>query len=182
MRTIVRSAVIVVVSLVLAAPASARQLIAYEGTTSAPTFHRVRASVVKQDDGDRKLKAWRANVEITCEDMSTQRWRIGFGGYPLGPDGEFDVESLNGEGSGIYIHGTGSLRWGRGSGTLELNVPALTADGQDAQLCTSGDLTWTVNRVIPPTETPPPAVPDGVGVLELRVRHGVAEVVKLVEP
>jgi hypothetical protein len=36
--------------------------------------------------------------------------------------------------------------------------------------------------VIPPTETIPPTVPDGVGVLKLRVRHGVAEVVKLVEP
>jgi hypothetical protein len=53
--------------------------------------------------------------------------------------------------------------------------------GHDSQLCASGGLTWTADRVIPPTETTPPTVPDGVGVLKLRIRHRVAEVVKLSE-
>jgi hypothetical protein len=62
------------------------------------------------------------------------------------------------------------------------SVVELSARGrQDWPLCTSGDLNWTADREIPPTETPPPTVSDRVGV-QLRVRHGVAEVVKLVEP
>ncbi len=34
---------------------------------------------------------------------------------------------------------------------FEYNLGGLTDDGQDAQLCASGDLTWTVERQPTPT-------------------------------
>ena len=181
MRAVVRSVAVVLVCFVLAAPASARQIIDYTGTTSAPRFHRVLALVIKKDNGNRVMRQWAALTTLTCEDTSTQRWGVVFGWGVLGENGDFDAEFNDAE-NGFYLHVAGAIRWGRGSGTLEFNRSTLTADGQDAQLCASGDLTWTVERVIPPTETPPPSIPDGVGVLQLRVRHGVAEVVKLIEP
>lgn len=77
-----------------------------------------------------------------------------------------------------------SCSGGKGSGTTKFNLASLTADGQDAQLCTTGDLTWTVDRVIKTVGSAPRStrLPDSLGFLKLRVRHGVAEVTKLVEP
>jgi hypothetical protein len=118
--------------------------------------------------------------KITCEDLTSQRWAIGVSGrIPVQGDGTFS-QLLNG--GDMYWTVDGVLLWGKGSGTTKLNVASLTADGQDAQLCTTGDLTWTVNRVFAAGAPRHTAVPDGVGVLKLRARHGVVEVVKLVEP
>ena len=78
-----------------------------------------------------------------------------------------------------------SCSGGKGSGTTKFNLASLTADGQDAQLCTTGDLTWTVDRVIKGGGTGAARsarMSDGIGFLKLRVRHGVTEIVKLVEP
>ena len=47
MRAVVRAVVLVVIVIILAAPASAKQIINYAGTTSAPRFHKVRATVGK---------------------------------------------------------------------------------------------------------------------------------------
>jgi hypothetical protein len=181
MRAVIRSVVVVLVCFVLAAPASARQIIDYTGTTSAPRFHKVLALVIKKDNGNRVMRQWVAQTTLTCEDMSTQRWGVGFGWGVLGENGDFDAEFNDAE-NGFYLHVAGSIRWGKGSGTLTFNRSTLTADGQDAQLCSSGGLTWTVDRVMPGGSARSRSVPDGVGVLKLRVRQGVAEVVKLIEP
>jgi len=45
-----------------------------------------------------------------------------------------------------FEHIDGTLGWRTGSGTFEFNIGGLTDDGQEAQLCASGDLTWTVER------------------------------------
>ena len=181
MRAVVRSVAVVLVCFVLAAPASARQIIDYTGTTSAPRFHRVLALVIKKDNGNRVMRQWAALTTLTCEDTSTQRWGVVFGWGVLGENGDFDAEFNDAE-NGFYLHVAGAIRWGRGSGTLEFNRSTLTADGQDAQLCTSGDLTWTVARVIPGGAARRRSVRDGFGFLKLRVRHGVTEVVKLIRP
>ena len=183
MRAVVRAVVLVVIVIILAAPASAKQIINYAGTTSAPRFHKVRATVVKQNDGDRRVQNWIAYMLLTCQDASTERWGVGFGGGFLGDNGEFEVE-LNNADSGFYLHVVGSIRWGKGSGTAIFNRSRLTDDGQDAELCSTGDLTWTVDRVIKTVGSAPRStrLPDSLGFLKLRVRHGVAEVTKLVEP
>ena len=180
MRAAVRALVLVSVCLVLAAPASARQVIHYRGTTSAPRFHRVEIVVIKQADGDRFITEMGMRFEITCEDLTTQRWAIGVSGrIPVQANGTFSQRLSGGD---MYWPVDGVLLWGKGSGTTKLNAANLTADGQDAQLCTSGDLTWTVNRVNTAGAPRGKAMPGGIGVLRFHVRHGVAEVVKLVEP
>lgn len=182
MRAAIRAAVLIVVCFVLAVPASAKQVIDYRGTTSAPSFHRVDISVLKQADGDRFITGMRMLFKITCDDLTTQRWGIGVSGrIPMQADGSFSQSLFGGD---MYWPVDGVLLWGKGSGTTKLNAATLTADGQDAQLCTTGDLTWTVDRVIKGVGGAPRsmALPNGVGSLQLRVRHGVVDVVKLVEP
>ena len=146
MRAVVRAVVLIVVCVVLAAPASAKQIVYYRGTTSAPRFHRVDVRVIKQGDGDRFITGMLMLFKVTCEDLTTQRWGVSFGGrIRVQEDGTFGVGL---SGPGVYWSVDGVLLWGKGSGTTKLNVASLTADGQDAQLCTTGDLTWTVDRVI----------------------------------
>ena len=183
MRAVIRALVLIVIVIILAAPASAKQIIHYAGTTTAPRFHKVRATVVKQNDGDRRVQDWIAYMLLTCEDATTERWGVGFGGGLLGDNGEFEVE-LNNADSGFYLHVVGSIRWGKGSGTAIFNRSRLTDDGQDAELCTTGELTWTVDRVIKTVSGAPRStrLRDRVGFLKLHVRHGVTEVAKLVEP
>jgi len=183
MRAIIRSVVPIVVCVILAAPASARQIIDYRGTTSAPSFHRVDISVVKQADGDRFITSIGMMFTMTCDDLTTQRWGIGVSGrIPVQADGTFSQKFHGGD---VYWPVDGVLLWGKGSGTTKLNAATLTADGQDAQLCTTGDLTWDVDRLTKGGGTGAgrgTRIPDGVGFLKLRVRQGVVDVVKLVEP
>ena len=60
MRTLSRTAlaltVAMLISLVLALPASAAQLIEYRGETSEPSYNRVSAYVLKKDNGRRFLR------------------------------------------------------------------------------------------------------------------------------
>ena len=183
MRAVVRAVVLVMVCFVLAAPASAKQIIDYRGTTSAPRFHRVEMVVTKQADGDRFITGIRMLFKVTCEDLTTERWGIGVSGrIPVQEDGAFSLGLSSG--GDVYWPVDGVLLWGKGSGTTKLNVASLTADGQDAQLCTTGDLTWTVDRVIKTVGGAPRSsgLPNGVGFLQLRIREGVVEVAKRIEP
>ena len=70
-------------------------------------------------------------------------------------DGAFSFESVD---STLAIHLEGRLGWLRGEGTLSLATAALTVDEQ-AQLCTTGDLTWEAEfvRTIPRTNVDAPA-------------------------
>jgi len=101
--------------------------------------------VLKKDSGRRFLADFNVKMKMTCDDTTTSRWRIGISGGRLGDNGEFTNEY---SGDQVYFHADGAISWGKGSGTVEFNYAELTADGQDAQLCTSGGLTWTADRVI----------------------------------
>ena len=188
MRWIVRTAVVVTVCVLVAAPASAGQWITYRGTTSAPRFHRVDASALKRDSGRRFLKMFRVLMTVTCEDGTEQRVGVSFGSdQHLDASGAFDLGPVQFPGPySIYLFIQGNLRWARGSGTTVLNFATLTADGQDSQFCSTSDLatgdplTWTVDR----TKAVPtmPTARSGDGVLKVREEDGEYSLVKWVAP
>jgi hypothetical protein len=136
---------IVVTFLVLAvaAPAhSATRLRVYRGETS--DGHRIAFRVARTDAG-RFIREMQWGVTFTCEDETTQEWVIGWGlsnSLPI-TDGAFSFDEVD---SFMATHLAGHLGPLHGSGTLAMAVPALTADEQ-AQLCTTGDLTWEVEFV-----------------------------------
>jgi hypothetical protein len=135
--------------LALALPASAAALIEYRGETSAPSWNRVVAYVLKKDNGRRLLRFIAIRSTLTCEDASTQKKHYIIGIGPLGKDGSFGREITTSEfdDEATYLHVGGTIGFRSGSGTALFNRAVLTQDGMDAQLCTTGELTWTVDRV-----------------------------------
>ena len=116
---------------------------------------------------------------MTCEDGTLQTWFVGMSWAKTTADvavaraGPGPPWTLT---QSLHVHG--KVQAIHGSGTLRFTIAALTVDEQ-AQLCTSGDLTWTVDRTVPPVATPPPAeplqvlryvTPDGINITMTRVR------------
>ena len=93
MRTLSRTAlaptVAMLISLVLALPASAAQLIEYRGETSAPSYNRVSAYVLKKDNGRRFLRFIAVRSVLTCEDATTFTSSLIIGIGRLSEDGSF---------------------------------------------------------------------------------------------
>ena len=142
--------------LALGSSAQASQRIWYEGETSAG--RRITIGVVKRDSGRWFLRTVKVGVEIACEDGTTESFRLSkrFAKYEdVRVDGnrlfEYEDSSLPLTFRQHFEHVDGTLGWRAGSGTFEYNLGGLTDDGQDAQLCASGDLTWTVERQPTPT-------------------------------
>ena len=102
-------------------------------------------------------------VRLTCDiDGSVQVWGFGWewrarwtGGLRELPGHALDLDDVGG--MVVHIHGT--INAVRGSGTLSIAVGLYTQDEQ-VQTCSSGELTWTVDRTVPPIESPapPPAI------------------------
>ncbi len=137
--------------LALGSVAHANQRIWFEGETSAG--RRITIGVVKRDSGRWFLNTVKIGVETTCEDGTTESFRLSkrFAEYEdVRVDGdrpfEYEDTSLPLTFRQHFEHVDGTLGWRTGSGTFEYNLGGLTDDGQDAQLCGSGDLTWTVER------------------------------------
>jgi hypothetical protein len=131
-----------VLAAVPAAGTTPRRIRAYAGETSAGGEIVFRTSV--RDDRVRLLGVGLEGT-ITCEDGSSSEFAGGIawgGGLPM-PDGRIDVEDvfLN---DALLIHGR--LGMHRGSGTIESLGAALDASEQP-QICTTGELTWSVERV-----------------------------------
>lgn len=131
-----------ILSLLMAVPAAAGSRVrVYAGETSQGK--PISFQVMKTDTG-RFLKGFKVAITMTCEDATTEEWWMGFGfggrGIPL-TDGVFvdidDVFSFD----ALHIHGRIGQVAGRG--TFKYTVAQLTADEQ-AQVCTTGDLTWQV--------------------------------------
>jgi hypothetical protein len=139
----------------------------------------VRAWVAKHDDGSRRLLAIDLKMKTTCEDATTERWHLGWSGAPMDEDGAFVIDYQDEQ---YFFHVDGTIRWLRASGTAKFSYAGLTADGQDAQLCTTGDLTWTMERVVPASAPSSLGATDGVGIIRVRTRNGVTEIVKLIQP
>jgi hypothetical protein len=131
--------------------AHARQRIWFEGETSAG--RRITIGVVKRDSGRWFLRTVKVGVEVACEDGTTESFRLSkrFAEYEdVRVDGnrpfEYEDTPFPLKFRQHFERVDGALGWRTGSGTLEYNLSGLTDDGQDAQLCGSGDLTWTVER------------------------------------
>jgi hypothetical protein len=132
----------------LAIPASARQLIEYRGRTSAPKPNRATLFIRKLDSGRRRVALVVLEGSLTCEEPTMVNefdYEVTLGPRGrLDENGRFAFESIRIDG---YFRFDGNVGWGKASGTAEFSFPAMTADGQGAQLCTTGDLTWTAQRV-----------------------------------
>jgi hypothetical protein len=91
------------------------------------------------------LRSFGFDFALRCEDGSRIRWGItwSFGRpYPLdGKSLSYDDVSLD-----YATHVTGRFGPGLASGTVRFTVAALTED-EEAQICTTGDLTWAARRV-----------------------------------
>jgi hypothetical protein len=135
----------------LGSAAHASQRIWFEGETSAG--RRITIGVVKRESGRWFLRTYKVGVETACEDGTTESFRLSkrFAEYEdvrVDGDRPFEYEDTS---SPLtfrqhFEHIDGTLGWRTGSGTFEYNLGGLTDDGQEAQLCGSGDLTWTVER------------------------------------
>jgi hypothetical protein len=179
MRTVTRTAlaptVAILICLVLALPASAAQLVEYRGETSAPSYNRVSAYVLKKDDGRRLLRFIAVRSILTCEDASTFKSSAGIGIGRLGEDGSFSrvIEGDSEFQADFYLRVDGTIGFRHGNGTYLLSTAEVTADGTDTQLCTTGELTWTVERV-PQTQAKRPTmdVPGDGSYVKLHMANG----------
>jgi hypothetical protein len=127
-----------------AAPAiSATRLRVYRGETS--DGHRIAFRVERTDQG-RFIREFRIDVTFSCEDQTTQEWGLLWGfarnSVPI-TEGAFSFDEVD---PFLAIHLAGELGKLQGSGAASLATAALSED-EDAVLCTTGDLTWTVEYV-----------------------------------
>ena len=175
-RAAISMAVAILLSLSLALPASAEQLIEYRGETSALSYNRVSAYVLKKDNGRRFLRFIAVRSILTCEDATTFKSSVIIGIGRLGEDGSFSrvIDDIAGfEDSATYVRVDGTIGFRHGSGTYLLSTAEVTAGGTDTQLCTTGELTWTVER-IPQSRATGSAmdVPGGGNYVKLRIVDG----------
>ena len=166
-RAVLSMAVAAIVSVALAVPASAARLIEYRGETSAPSYNRVVAYVLKKDNGRRLLRFIAVRSTLACEDATAERYHFIIGIGPLGEDGSFARE-IHDRDFGYYLRVDGAIGFRSGSGTALFNKAALTQDGSEVQLCTTGELTWTVDRTDSWHAKPALDIPGGRTYLEVR--------------
>lgn len=130
----------------IALPAhAAPRLRLYRGQTSQGERMRI---VVRKDDSGRSIRDVSvSHVTLTCEDQTTLEFGFGFGfGGPQVPiiDRAFSFDDVFWESA---FHIAGELGLLQGQGTMSKAQAIITPDEQAAQLCTSGDLTWSVEFV-----------------------------------
>ena len=135
----------------LASAAHAGQRIRFEGETSAG--RRITIGVMKRESGRWFLRTVKIGVETECEDGTTESFRLSKRFAAFEDIRVDEARPFEDEDTSIpltfrqhFEHVDGALGWRTGSGTFEYNLGGLTDDGQDAQRCASGDLTWTVER------------------------------------
>jgi hypothetical protein len=91
------------------------------------------------------LRRFAFDFGLRCEDRS----RLGYGiSWSFGRADPLDGRSLSFDDVSYdsAIHVTGRFGPGLASGTVRFTVAALTED-EEAQICTTGDLTWAARRV-----------------------------------
>ena len=128
----------------MATPAhAAARLRLYRGETSQ--MQRISFVVAKTNSG-RFVRGFDAQLTFTCDDESTQDvgWGFGLGNRQVPVvDRAFAFDEVD---QTEALHLAGDLGSLHGQGTLTLSFPAFTQDEQ-LQVCTTGDLTWTVEFV-----------------------------------
>jgi hypothetical protein len=144
MRRIVAIAVGALAALsLMAPPAQAAISKRYRGHLSDGSS--IQAVLQRGHAGALRVRSISFEAHLTCEDAMTTDWivGIGFGRGPAVVDHAVEVDVVDPD-TALHIHGTFGPH--RASGDFRFSVPALTEDEQ-AQLCTTGDLTWTMRRI-----------------------------------
>lgn len=145
MRRFLIASLAVIALLAVASPASAAaRFRVYRGKTSAGT--RIAFLIRVADDGRMSMKGLRFKADLLCDDATTLEF---FSFWELGGVGErLDGRRLIFD--NVYpweaLHVAGVFRAQTADGTFRDAIPTLTEDEQP-QLCTTGDLTWTAERV-----------------------------------
>lgn len=129
----------------ISAPAhSATRLRVFKGETSQG--HGIKVRVARSDAGRFVREMDLPHITVTCEDQTTVEFAyyLSFGRttVPI-VERELSFDDVFGD---IALHVAGELGSARGEGTLSFAMAQLTPDEQ-AQLCTTGDLTWEVDYV-----------------------------------
>jgi hypothetical protein len=143
-RTVLLSLLSMTLLAGLSLSAVADQFIRYKGTTSAPSNNGVHVGVLKREGG-RRLEYIAFHATMTCEDSSTYKRKLLVRHRRLDDDGAFFAQVPKVV-KRTYLRVEGSIAWGKGSGTVVFNEAKLTDDGLGPQLCTTGELEWTVER------------------------------------
>jgi hypothetical protein len=117
----------------------------YVGETSQDD--RIAFKTARYADGRVLLTRFKVAMTLTCEDATTMSWVMGIHFGSSGPvlaDGV--TVAVDEADQSQALHVLGEIRRRTGAGTLRFTVPALT-DAEQAQLCTTGDVAWDVQRV-----------------------------------
>jgi hypothetical protein len=133
-----------------------------------------RVELLKRDGRPWAMRSMRFDaVRLTCDiDGSVQEWGFGWEWRPRWTDGlpELPSHALDlDEVGNIVLHVHGTIHAVEGSGTFSIEVGLFTEDEQ-VQTCSTGELTWTVDRTVPPVASPT-AVP-AIQVLHLITASG----------
>lgn len=116
----------------------------FEGPTSEGG--RVRIDVLVSE-GAVHLSLLVIDGPYRCEDGTEGQIETGVGwGGPDGPVLTDQRLDLSDNWHVIAFTVSGRLGTHRGSGTMTFLLPGITADEQEAQVCTMGELTWSVER------------------------------------
>jgi hypothetical protein len=132
--------------LTMAVPAhAAPTLRLYRGETSQG--ERIMLRVARLNDGRFVQTVGVSHITLTCPDQTTIEFGFGYGFarrmVPI-TDGAFSFDDVFWESA---FHIAGELGPLQGQGTMSRAMAVITPDEQSSQLCTSGDLTWTVEFV-----------------------------------
>ena len=144
MRRIVAIAVGALTALsLMAGPAQAATSKRYRGHLSDGSG--IQAVLRRGASGTLRLQSLSFEAHLTCEDATTTDWivGIGFGRGPAVVDHAVELDLVDPD-MALHVHGTFGPH--RASGDFRFSVPVLTED-EHAQLCTTGDLTWTMRRI-----------------------------------
>ena len=142
-RSAVAISIIVAVLLLAIAPAhAATRIRVYRGETSQG--HGITFHVARTENG-RFIREMSYGVTLTCEDQTTFGVGIGWG---LGNSLPIIDRAFSFDESFVTdaTHISGDLGKLQGSGAMRVTWAGLTDDEQ-AQLCTTGDLTWDVDFI-----------------------------------
>jgi hypothetical protein len=139
-------ACLLILAMAVPAHAAPRHLRLYRGETSQG--EGIRFKVARTDAGRVVKEVSVSHVTLTCPDETTVEFGFGFGfggnsGVPI-IGGAFSFDDVFWESA---LHVAGELGSLRGQGTMSRALAMITPDEQAAQLCTSGDLTWTVEFI-----------------------------------
>lgn len=137
----------------LAGPASAGEkgIRRYKAELSDGQFLRFRTV---RDDGRRRLDSlffgesrMTLGLQLTCEDGSTRDSETGgFSEWPWFFEGDtVTVDEIDHPDSALHFAGT--FQRDSASGTFRFNEVVVDHDVTSAQICTTGDLTWTAERI-----------------------------------